>query len=169
MYPNTMITSAVVATSAKIAIWMRIRRVKIMSGPLIPSIGNQQRVAQRARATCRARARQLADSAAPLQLQPRQIALPPCSGEESGVDPAERQVDDQGQIGVVATLPGEDLLFGERERGQEAQRTRQRRTRVGKRFQYRPNVFELLDQRFLGLVDRVGGQRAELAELRKRL
>src|SRR5262245_10534581 len=121
-----MIASAMIATSAKIAIWMSIRRVKTMSGPLIPAIGNEQWVAGRAWATRGTRAWQLAYGAAPLQLQPSQIALPPRSCEESGVDPAERQIGDEGEVGVVAALPCEDLLFGKWERGQEAQRTRQR-------------------------------------------
>ena len=42
---------------------------------------------------------------APLQLQLGQVAFEPGSGEESGVDPAQGQIDDEGEIGVVATLP----------------------------------------------------------------
>src|ERR1700760_2858680 len=101
MYPNTMIPSAVKATRAKIAIWMRIRRVKTMSGPLIPSVRLEQRIARRAGGPRRAWAGQLPDRAAPLQLQPRQVALPARSGEEARIDSAQRQVDDQRQVRVV--------------------------------------------------------------------
>ena len=43
------------------------------------------------------------------------------SGEEAGVDPTQRQVDDQRQVGVVAAQPVGQCLLRERERRQEAQ------------------------------------------------
>src|SRR5256885_11316237 len=125
-----MTPSAVSAIAMKIAIWMRIRRVKTMSGPLIQVVRSDQGVAGGARAARHAWARELADGPAPLQLQPGQIAFPPRSGEDSLVDPAQRKVKDQRQVGVVAAHPVGQRLLGERECGQEAQRTGQRRTRI---------------------------------------
>src|ERR1700736_2273800 len=100
-----MIPNAVSATTAKMAIWIRICLVKIMSGPLIPVIRRGQRVARGVLVARGAWAWHLADGAAPLQLQPGQVALPPRSGEEAGVDPAQGQVDDQRQVGVVTAHP----------------------------------------------------------------
>src|ERR1700750_2740835 len=100
---------------------MRIRLVKIMSGPLVPTVRDGQRVTECVRVARRAWAGQLADGAAPLQLQPSQIALPARSGEYPRVDAAERHVDDEGKIGVVAAHPCLNLLFRERERGKETQ------------------------------------------------
>src|SRR5262245_54788135 len=126
-----MTRRAVVATTMKIAIWMRIRRVKTMSRPLIETVWSDQGVARGARATRVARAGELPDGATPLQLEPGQIAFPPRSGEDSLVDPAQGQVKDQRQVGVVAAHPVGQRLLGEREGGQETQRAGQRRAGVG--------------------------------------
>ena len=61
------------------------------------------------------------------------------------------------------------VSFGNGNVAKQAQRPGQRRARIGQRLQHRAEVFELLDQILLGLVDRVGGQRAELAELIERV
>ena len=96
-----------------------IRLVIRMSGPLIPAVRNDQRVAGAFGGACGARAGHLADRAAPLHLQPGQIALPPGSGEDALVDPAQRQVDDQRQVGVVAADPVGECLLGKREGGRK--------------------------------------------------
>src|SRR4051794_19190529 len=131
MYPSTMTANAAVATRAKMAIWMRICRVRIMSGPLVESVGSYQGVACGARTAGVARARELADGAAPLQFQPGQVAFPPRSGEDSLVDAAQREVKEQRQVRVVAAHPVGQRLLRERESRQEAQRAGQRRTSVG--------------------------------------
>src|SRR5215510_9739354 len=73
--------------------------------PLIPAVRNGQRVSRIERAAGGARAGELTDGAAPLQLKLGQIALPPGAGENGGVDAAEREVDDRRQVGIVTPLP----------------------------------------------------------------
>ena len=141
-----MIPSATTASMEKITSWMTICRVIRMSRPLIPAIRLEQRVTARWRDVMVARAWHLADGAAPEQLHPRQIALEPCSGEEPLVDAAQRHVDDQRQIRVVASNPVGQRLFRERERRQEAERPGERRPGVGQLFERWAKVFELLDE-----------------------
>src|ERR1044072_6161820 len=100
-----MMPKATTARMLKTSSWMTICRVSRMSRPLIPAIRLEQRIASRRRDVVVARAGHLADGAAPEQLQPRQIAPEPCSGEEPLVDTAQRHVDDQGQVCVVAPNP----------------------------------------------------------------
>src|ERR1700754_1985878 len=120
-----MTPSAVIASTQKMVSWTRIRLVRRISRPLIPAVRSEQWVARSARTARVARVGELADRAAPLQLQPRQVALPPRSGEESRVDAAQRQIKDQRQVRVVAAHPVGERLLGEREGGQEAQRAGQ--------------------------------------------
>src|SRR6478735_7312947 len=116
-----MIPSAVAANSEKIASWITICLVTRMSWPLIPVVRRDQRVAARWRDVLVARAGRLPDCSAPLQLQPRQIALIPGPGEEALVNPTQRQVDNQRQVGVIAAQPVGQRLLREGERRQEAQ------------------------------------------------
>src|SRR5436190_16775659 len=106
-----MTARAVVAIRSKSAIWMRMRRVRIMSGPLIEAVRSDQRIAGGPGTARVARARELTDGATPLQFQPGQIAFPPRSGEDSLVDPAQRQVKNQRQVGVVAAHPVQQRFF----------------------------------------------------------
>src|SRR5271155_1740030 len=159
-------------TTEKMANWILIcllRRSSIssefatrpLSRPISPSlvkvVGNNQRVAPIIGSASCARARDLADRAAPLQLEFSQIAFPAGAGEKCIVDSTQRQIDHSRQVRSVATDPVADCGFGERESGKEIQGARQRRTRVGQRLQNRSEILEFLDEVLLGLVDGVGG------------
>src|ERR1700704_4568180 len=127
--------------------------------PLVPAIRNGQRVAGAVRrAAPGARAGELADGAAPLQLQPGQIALPPGAGEESCIDAAEREVDDRRQVGVITPLPFFDGFVRKWESENPAERSCQARAGVGERLQDRTGFPQYPDQVFFGLVDRDGDQ-----------
>src|SRR5258705_5910511 len=132
--------------------------------PLGPVVRNAQRVAGAVRrATPGARAGELADGAAPLQLQPGQIALPPGAGEDGCVDAAEREVDDRRQVGEITPLPLFDGFVRKWEGGNPAQRPCQARARVGERLQNRSRFLQYLDHVLFRFVDGVGEQGAEFA------
>src|SRR5215217_791250 len=151
------------ATTVKTVSWILTRRVKCMLGPLIPPVGDDQRIAGAVRAARHARAGELADGSAPLQLELGQIALPPGAGEDSLVDAAEREVDDGGQIGVVTALEVFEGFVRKGKGGKQAQGSRQAGAGVGQRLQHRSDLVQLLHQVVGGLIDRVDRQRAELA------
>src|SRR3984893_12969151 len=133
---------------------------------LVPAVRNGQRVAGAVRrAAPGAWAGELADGAAPLQLQPGQIALPPGAGEDGCVDAAEREVDERRPGGVITPLPFFDGFVREREGENAAERSCQARARVGERLQDRSRFPQYLDQVLFGLVERDADQGAEFAEL----
>src|ERR1700722_18370873 len=117
-----------------------------MSPPLIEVVRDDQRVAGVVLAAVHARTRHLADGAPPLQLQLGQIALKTGAGEETRVEPAQREVEDGGQVRVVTAVPFAERVLGEGEGSEESERACQRRTRVGQRLNDRAEVVELLDQ-----------------------
>src|SRR6516165_9371200 len=93
--------------------------------PLAPAVRNGQRIASDVRGACGARAGVLADGAAPLQFQLGQMALEPGAGEYPLVDSAEREVDDRGQVGVVAALKLFEGFIRKREGEKQAERSGQ--------------------------------------------
>src|SRR5712672_920207 len=93
--------------------------------PLVPAVRNGQRIAAHVGGARGARAGVLADGTAPLQLYLGQMALEPGAGEYSLVDPAEREVDDRRQVGVVAALKVLEGFVRKREGEKEAERSGQ--------------------------------------------
>ena len=77
------------------------------------------------------RAGKLTDGAAPLQFQLGEVTFPPGAREDAGVDTTQRQVDDGGEVGIVATLPLLDGLVGKREGEDGAQRAGHARSGIG--------------------------------------
>src|ERR1700733_10688638 len=101
-----MIVAAVRLITTKTTSWIFVCLVScITSAPLVEVVGHNQRIAGVVGAATRARAGHLADGAAPLQLQFRQIALEPGAGEQRRVEAAEGQIDDSSQVGVSAGVP----------------------------------------------------------------
>src|SRR5436305_2495598 len=113
-----MMLIATTAMAMKMPNWMSIDLVTRMSRPLVPVIGHRQRIALGVGVTRRARAGQLADGAAPLQLQPRQIAFPTRPGEQARIEPAQCRIDDERQVRVVTAHPVGDGLLRKRVSGQ---------------------------------------------------
>src|ERR1700730_4231801 len=113
-------------------------------GPLVQAVRDGQRIASDGWGACGARAGVLADGSAPLQLYLGQMALKPGAGEYSLVDAAEREVDDRGQIGVVAALEVLERFVREWEGGQQGQRSCQAGSGVGERLLHRPDLPQLL-------------------------
>src|SRR5262245_22306366 len=99
--------------------------------PLIPAVRNGQGISRVERAASGARAGELTDCSAPLQLELGQVALPPRAGEDGCVDAAEREVDDRRQVGVVTPLPLFDGFVRKWEGGNPAQGPCQARAGVG--------------------------------------
>src|SRR6185437_10786491 len=93
------------ASTTNTASWIRMCLV-ITSRPLIPAVWNGQRVAGGVGAG------ELSDGASPLQLQFGEVALPARAGENSLVDPAEGEVEDGCEVGVVAADPVLHRLVG---------------------------------------------------------
>src|SRR5947209_14869850 len=163
MTPKVINVNALSAIVAKIASWILIRLVSSMSRPLVEVIGNCQRVARGVRAGY------LADGAALLKFQLAQNALEERPGQKAVVDSAQSQVDHRGEVRGVASQPFGQRRPWEREGKEKVQRAGERRPRIGQRLQDRTKVLEFLGQVGLDLVDRVGEQRAELAQLAKRV
>src|ERR1700760_2572208 len=101
-----------------------------MSPPLVEVVRDDQRVTGVVLAAVHARTGHLADGAPPLQLELGQIALESGAGEKSRVKPAQREVEDRGQVRIVATVPFAERVFGEREGSEESERAGQRRPRI---------------------------------------
>src|ERR1700761_6022443 len=106
-------------------------------GPLIPVIGNRERITRVERAAGQARAGVLADGAAPLQLQLGQIARPLRASEYSGVDAAERQVDDPRQVVVLTAHEVLERFVRKWEGRNQAQRSCQAGASIVERLQLR--------------------------------
>src|SRR5882757_130701 len=100
-----MTDPAIRATTTAMMSWILIRRLRTMSGPLIGVIGRNQRIGR-----C-VRAGHLTDGAAPLHLQLSEIAFPAGAGEKTGVQAAQSQVKDLGDVAVVATEPLGDVVL----------------------------------------------------------
>src|SRR6201998_1331932 len=100
-----MMAPAIKLTAAKTTNGVLVRLVHTMSPPLIEVVRDDQRVAGVVLAAAHAWTGHLADRAAPLQLQLGQIALKPGAGEKSRIKPAHREVEDRGQVRVVAAVP----------------------------------------------------------------
>src|ERR1700734_3735283 len=100
-----------------------------MSPPLIEVVRDDQRVAGVVLAAVHARTGHLADGAPPLQLQLGQIALKSGAGEKSRVEPAQREIEDRGQVRIVTAVPFAECVLGEWEGSVEPQRASQRRPR----------------------------------------
>src|SRR5882724_2803270 len=94
------------AITTKTTSWTLIVRVSNMSGPLIEVVGRDQWIARGVGA------RHLADGAAPLEFQFGQPSLKTGAGEEVGIEPAQRQVRDDGLVGVVTALPFRQRALG---------------------------------------------------------
>src|ERR1700712_354449 len=95
-YPKAITRIAVSDTTMKMVNWIQIRLVRCMSRPLVVVVGHDQRIGGGLGAG------HLADGAPPLHLELGQVALPPGAGQEGGVQPAQGEVDDCGEVGVVA-------------------------------------------------------------------
>src|ERR1700761_5580230 len=115
MYPKMVTASAMIETTVKTASLIRTRRSKCTLGPLVELVGERQRIALGVGAGL------LADRAPPLHLQLGQLPLESGAGEKRGVKPAQRQIQDEGQIGEVTTEPIGDRLLVPRESRQKAQ------------------------------------------------
>ncbi len=85
--------------------------------------------------------------------------------KKPAVQSAQGQVDDERDVGEVAPKPVGDSAFHPRQRREEVQATGQRGPGIGQLAQRRREVAEVVDERFLGLLDRGGGDGAELAHL----
>src|ERR1700730_17779714 len=121
-----MMAEATTATTTNSASLIKMARCRRMLGALIEVVGDDQRVAGGGRAG------QLPDGAAPLQLQLGEGAVPAGAGEQRCVDSAQRELDDRGQVGVVAAEPFAQGFVGPRIGGQQTQRTGEVRSGVGK-------------------------------------
>src|ERR1700761_4542099 len=121
-----MMVPAIKLTAAKTTSWILVRVDNTMSPPLIEVVRDDQRVAGVVLAAAHAWAGHLADRAAPLQLQLAQIALKPGAGEKSRVEPAHCEVQDRGQVRVVAAVPFAERVLREGEGSEESQRTSKR-------------------------------------------
>src|ERR1700716_1913741 len=110
-----MIAPATKATTANSVNWSLTRRCKRMLGPMVGVVGGDQRVAGGVGAGHHT------DGASPLHLEFGQLALEPGPGQETGVKPAQGQVGDGGEIGVVPAHPSGALLCYPGEGCQEAQ------------------------------------------------
>src|SRR4051812_40731885 len=97
--PKAMMPPAITVTAARIDSWIHTVRVRRTMSVGPPSIRRDQRVARRIGAGF------LADRAAPLQFEFGEIALPPRPGEQAGVQAAQCEVDDEGDVGEVAAKP----------------------------------------------------------------
>src|ERR1700739_2657097 len=94
-----MMAQATTATTTNSVSFIKMRRCRRMLGALIEVVGDDQRVAGGGRAG------QLPDGAAPLQLQLGEVALPAGAGEQGRVNSTQGEIDDRGQVGVVAAHP----------------------------------------------------------------
>src|SRR5882757_1462404 len=94
-----MTDTAISVPTVKIAICETTRLGRYMLGPLVEVVGHDQRV------HCGVRTGELPDGPSPLQFELGEVALPPGSGEERRVEPAQREVDDRGEVRVVAAIP----------------------------------------------------------------
>src|ERR1700739_2310518 len=128
MYPKIMIAPATRAMIAQSTSWILIRLSKYMSGRLVEVVGNDKGIARGVGAW------RLPDGAAPLQLQFGEVALPPSAGEQRRVQAAQREVDDERQVRIVAAKRLGDGFLIEREGGQQAQRPGHCGTSVGQRL-----------------------------------
>src|ERR1700749_62953 len=99
-----------------------------MSPPLVEVVRDDQRVTGVVLAAVHARTGHLADGAPPLQLQLGQIALESGAGEKSRVEPAQREIEDRGQVRIVTAIPLAERVLGEREGSEEPERASQRRS-----------------------------------------
>src|SRR5882757_4176204 len=94
------------ATTVKMASWILMVLFRFISRPLVRAVRNDQWVARRVGAG------DLSDGAAPLHLQLREVAFPSGTGEEGGIDAAQRQVEYQGHVGVISAHPLVERLVG---------------------------------------------------------
>ena len=160
-----MNASATSAITAKMASWILARLCRCIYGPWSQRYGMVSGLPGlcwgRPRCTGWGTGRWCGPTATPAG----QIALPPGAGEDGCVDAAEREVDDRRQVGVITPLPFFDGLVRKWEGGNPAERPRQARAGVGERLQDRSGFPQYLDHVLLGLVDGVGDQGAEFAEL----
>src|SRR4051812_3315938 len=118
---------ATTAMTANTPSLTRIDLGRCMSAPLVEVVRSNQWVARGVRAG------HLPDGATPLQLKFRQIALESRSSEEGAVQAAQRQIDDDAQVGVVATNPFLQRFVRERIRRKQTQRPSEGRASVGQR------------------------------------
>src|SRR5262245_16212134 len=115
MKPKAMMPTATTVTAARTTNWVQTRRVNRTISVRSPPVGGDQRV------TRGVWARHLADGSAPLHFQFGEVAFPPRSGEQAGVQPAQREVDDQGDVCEVTTKPVGNGALRPRVRRQEVQ------------------------------------------------
>src|SRR3954452_20171893 len=92
---NAMTASAASVMTAKSPSCSHIRRDNLSMLVAVPVIGRDQRIASGVRT------RHLDDRAPPLQLERGKIPPPRRPGEQAAVEPAQREVDDQGDVGEV--------------------------------------------------------------------
>src|SRR3954465_4234724 len=97
--PNAITPTEMTVIAVKVASCVHTGRDNRSMSVRTPVIGSDHRVA------CGVRAAHLADRAAPLQFEFGEIAFPPRPGEQAAVDPAQRQIDDQSDVGEVAAEP----------------------------------------------------------------
>src|ERR1700761_2088564 len=117
-----------------------------MSPPLVEVVRDDQRVTGVVLAAVHARTGHLADGAPPLQLQLGQIAFESGTGEKTRVEPAQREVEDRGQVRIVTAVPLAERVFGERKSSEKSERAGQRRPRISQRLNDRTEILKLLDQ-----------------------
>src|SRR6478736_3165738 len=94
-----MTLTAITVTVARIDSWIHTDRGSRTMSVRSPAVGRDQRVARGVRAW------HLTDRATPLHLEFGEVALPSRSREQSGVQPAQGQIDHQGDVGEVTPEP----------------------------------------------------------------
>src|SRR5712671_5034335 len=106
---NAITDTATSVPTVKIAICETTRLGRCMLGPLIEVVRHDKRIHRGVGAG------ELPDGPSPLQFELGEVALPPGAGEEGRVEPAQREVDDRGEVGVVAAIPLGERVLRERE------------------------------------------------------
>src|ERR1700692_3310285 len=96
-----MMVPAIKLTAAKTTSWILVRFDSTVSPPLVEVVGDDARVTGVVVAAVHARTGDLPHGQPPLQLQLGQIALESGAGEKSRVEPAQREVEDCGQVRIV--------------------------------------------------------------------
>src|SRR6478736_1077568 len=132
--PNAITPTAMIVMAARIANCVHTARDKRSMLVRPPAIRSDQRVARGVWA------RHLTDRAAPLQFEFGEVAFPPRPGEQTAVDPAQGQIDDESDVGEVTTEPiGKGALHPWICR-QEVQTPGERRPGVGQLAEHRRDV-----------------------------
>src|SRR6201996_417615 len=164
MKPNAITAKEMMVTDARIVNCVQIRRdsrSELTRYMLVtpPVVGRDQRIYRGVRAG------HLADGAAPLHLEFGKISFPLRPGEETAVQTAQSQVDDERDVGEVAPKPVGDGAFHPWQGRKEVQTSGQCGPGVGQLPQRGREITEVVDERLLALLDRGGGDGAELAHL----